>query len=53
MAADKAITVVWGLIWGLLFFHEKITLGKIAGVILVIAGVITYVYADREDTSDE
>lgn len=51
--ANKAITVVWGLIWGLLFFHEKITFGKIAGVILVIAGVITYVYADREDTSDE
>ena len=51
--ANKAVTVVWGLIWGLLFFSEKITIGKIAGVILVIAGVITYVYADREDESDE
>lgn len=51
--ANKAVTVVWGLIWGLLFFGEEITIGKIAGVLLVILGVVTYVYSDREEESDE
>ena len=46
--ANKAVTVVWGLIWGLLFFGETITIGKAIGVLLVIVGIVTYVYSDRE-----
>ena len=49
--ANKAITVVWGLIWGYLFFEEKITVGKIIGAILVIAGIVLYVI--RDDREDE
>lgn len=45
--ANKAITVVWGIIWGFLFFHETITVGKVVGVLLVIAGVVIYAYADK------
>lgn len=44
--ANKAITVVWGLVWGLVFFHEAITLGKIVGSICVIIGVIIFAGAD-------
>lgn len=47
--ANKAITVVWGIIWGLLFFHETITWGKLLGAALVIAGVALYGFADGED----
>ena len=46
--ANKAVTVVWGLIWGAIFFGESITIGKVIGALLVIAGVVLYAYADRE-----
>lgn len=38
--ACKAVTVVWGMIWGAVFFHEKLTLTNILGGALVIAGVV-------------
>lgn len=50
--ANKAVTVVWGIIWGAVFFKESITIGKIAGAILVIIGVVIYARAD-EGVCDE
>lgn len=47
--ANKAVTVVWGIIWGSVFFHEQISLGKIVGAALVVAGVALYAFADGED----
>lgn len=44
--ANKAVTVVWGIVWGAAVFHEKITWGKALGAVLVIAGVILYVSGD-------
>jgi drug/metabolite transporter (DMT)-like permease len=38
--ANKGITIIWGLIWGLLIFNEKITIGMIIGAMLVIVGII-------------
>ena len=38
--ANKAVTLVWGLVWGVVFFHESITPGKLAGVALTVAGVL-------------
>lgn len=46
--ANKAVTVVWGLVWGALFFNEAITAGKIIGAALVIIGVIVYAKAGEE-----
>ena len=46
--ANKAVTVVWGLVWGCVFFHERITLGKIVGVVLVIMGVVIFARTDEE-----
>lgn len=46
--ANKAVTVVWGLIWGVLIFHESITPGKLAGAVLVVAGVVLFSTADKE-----
>lgn len=51
--ANKAVAVVWGLIWGLVFFHEEITLAKIVGVLLVVAGVVLYSKSDKEDTDND
>lgn len=45
--ANKAVTVVWGIIWGMLFFHEKVSFGQIVGACLVIVGVVVFATADE------
>lgn len=47
--ANKAVTIVWGIVWGYLFFHEQITVSKIAGALIVIIGVVVVVISDREE----
>lgn len=44
--ANKAVTVVWGMIGGVFFFDEQITYKKIAGLLVVLAGVVLYSIAD-------
>lgn len=51
--ANKAVTVVWGLVWGALFFREAVTPGKLLGAALVIAGVILFERADGEAAESE
>ena len=50
--ANKAVTVVWGLIWGMLFFGEALTPGKLIGALLVIAGVALFGFADGQEESN-
>lgn len=45
--ANKAVTVIWGLVWGALFFDEQITLPKILGCLIIMAGVY-FVALDEE-----
>ena len=47
--ANKAITVVWGIIWGAVFFQEAITLPMIIGAIIVMAGIVLFSIADGEE----
>ena len=49
--ANKAITVVWGVLWGLIFFQEKITINKIIGALIIIVGIILVV-TEVEDKND-
>lgn len=44
--SNKAVTVIWGIVWGALFFSERITLGKVIGAAVVIIGVIMFAKAD-------
>ncbi len=37
--ANKAITLLWALVWGIVLFHEQITPGKAAGIVLVMIGI--------------
>ena len=46
--ANKAITVVWGILWGALLFQERVTWGKIVGAVIVLAGVVLYSGADYD-----
>lgn len=45
--ANKAVTVIWGLVWGVLLFNESITIGKLAGAALIILGIL--LFANSED----
>ena len=38
----RAVTVVWGMLLGMLFFGEQITPKKIAGAAIVITGCVLY-----------
>ena len=51
--ANKAITVVWGIIWGLLIFGEKITSGKVLGAVFVICGIVLYAVSDGNGTDSK
>ena len=46
--ANRAITVVWGILWGALLFHESITLPKVIGALVVLVGVVLYATANDE-----
>lgn len=45
---NKAVTVIWGMIWGVIFFNERITINKIFGCIIIVVGVCLVV-AEKED----
>lgn len=51
--ANRAVTVVWGIVWGALFFSEPVTAGKLAGALIVLAGVVLYATSgdDAQDGS--
>lgn len=38
--ANKAISLLWSIIWAILFFHEVVTLKNVIGVIIVIIGTM-------------
>lgn len=40
--ANKAVTVIWGIIFGITIFDESLTLGKVLGAVLIILGIIFY-----------
>lgn len=38
--ANRSMAILWSMIWAVVFFHEKITLRNILGVLLVLVGTI-------------
>ena len=38
--ANKAVTLLWSMLWNFLIFSTGITLWKVIGVLFVVAGVI-------------
>jgi len=38
--ANKSVTLLWSMLWNYLIFSTGITPGKVAGVVLVMIGVI-------------
>ena len=46
--ANKAVTVVWGILLGFLIFGESVTPRQILGAVVIIVGIVLYVRADQE-----
>lgn len=44
---NKAVNIIWGILWGLLFFRETVSWNMIVGAIIVIIGVIIVVMSDE------
>ena len=51
--ANKAVMVIWGMLYGALLFHEKITLYNLLGAVLIIAGVCIVAGEDGTETPNE
>lgn len=51
--ANKAITVVWGMVWGLLIFSEAITWQRVAGAAVIILGVVLYALPTNKERMAE
>ena len=45
--ANKAVTVIWGLVWGSLIFNETVTIKNIIGAAIIIFGVYLVVSGDE------
>ncbi|MDO5445388.1 MAG: transporter [Eubacteriales bacterium] len=50
--ANKSVTVIWGIIWGSLFFHDSISVGKVLGAVLIVIGVVLFAKSDQENSHD-
>lgn len=48
--SNRAITVLWGLVWGVLFFQEELNPLKLLGAAIVVAGVVLYSRADAHES---
>lgn len=46
--ANKAVTVIWGLIWGMVIFKESLTIWNVIGAIVIIIGIYIVVRADAD-----
>lgn len=46
--ANKAVTVIWGLIWGMIVFKENLTIWNVVGAIVIIIGIYIVVRADAD-----
>lgn len=51
--ANKAVTVVWGVLLGRFFFKERISAVQAAACVLIIAGTVLYVRADAAEGREE
>lgn len=46
--ANKSVTVIWGILYGVLFFSEEIRWTNFLGAVFIILGICVVVKADEE-----
>lgn len=37
--ANKAVTVIWGMVWGMVIFKEQLSINHVIGAVIIILGV--------------
>lgn len=47
--ANRAMVLVWSMVWAVLIFHDEITVSNVAGVLLVIAGTVIVNLDSKEE----
>ncbi len=47
--ANKAMTLLWSMVWNFLIFSQGITVKKVIGVLIVMAGVIAMNMGEDKD----
>jgi len=50
---NKAVTLVWSLVFGALLFREQVSAKQIVGCVLVVAGVVLFVRAEGEEAGHD
>lgn len=45
---NKAVTIIWGLLWGAVFFGEKVTWNKLLGTVIIILGIYFVITGEEE-----
>lgn len=51
--ANKAVTLIWAMLWGAVLFKEQITMNKVAGILLVIVGIVILNSKETEKETDK
>lgn len=51
--ANRAIVVFWGIVWGIVIFNETLSIGKIIGASLVVAGVVCYAIFGYKEQNEQ
>ena len=47
--ANRAVTLVWGIVWGVIFFGEDVTPLKLLGAAIVLSGVVLFSLSGERD----
>lgn len=47
--ANKAVTVIWGMVWGILLWQEKVSLNNVIGAVIIMLGVAVIATEEKEE----
>ena len=45
--ASKAVTIIWGIVWGAILFKEKITIPNVIGAIVIVIGIFLVILEEK------
>ena len=51
--ANKAVTLVWSMVFGALLVHEQIRLNQVIGCTLAVLGVVLFVQPEKDEKEDQ
>lgn len=51
--ANKAVTIIWGMLWSALFFKEEITVRKLAGAAVISVGILVLSLSESRTGGNE